>query len=304
MIPFSILLWQKPGWRTSLAAAGTAVFSILLVEGLLWIPAVEETLRRYPSLSVPVALIFLLAFVVLCSRPMVRIAWKTRQLEAGELRKRLEALARRAGLEVPGIRILGGRRMANGFVVGLTRRTLCVVLTEHLLQAFPPAKVEAVFAHELGHARGKHLHYLFLLMATFLLLSYPLVKFSWECSPWMGLSVFPAFTLLYWRFLFGRISRHFELEADRTGAELIGPNGYRDALSSGQESLRTSARSFRHPPLEDRLREIDHYLEDGSHRISSSIKSTVLRRRLAVLFFLSLALFGAVLAGELAGGAA
>jgi len=84
--------------------------------------------------------------------------YHTEQIEQSSLRRRLQALSRRAGFDVDHIyRVDLSRRTSqiNAFVTGLgsTRR---IMLADNLLQQSHPAEVEAVLAHELGHHRYRH----------------------------------------------------------------------------------------------------------------------------------------------------
>ena len=88
----------------------------------------------------------------------LRAAWATTPLPAGELRARLEALAARCHARLSDIRVLstsGGA--ANAAVAGPLRNLRYVFLTDTLLARLTDDEIEAVFAHELGHVRHRHL---------------------------------------------------------------------------------------------------------------------------------------------------
>ena len=88
----------------------------------------------------------------------LRAAWATTPLPAGELRGRLEALAVRCRARLSDIRVLsthGGA--ANAAVAGPLRNLRYVFLTDTLLARLTDDEIEAVFAHELGHVRHRHL---------------------------------------------------------------------------------------------------------------------------------------------------
>jgi STE24 endopeptidase len=76
-------------------------------------------------------------------------------MEQGELRTRLIAMAERDGVPVRDVLVADASRRTravNAYVSGLgpTRR---IVVYDNLLREAPPAEVESVVAHELGHAR-------------------------------------------------------------------------------------------------------------------------------------------------------
>lgn len=79
-------------------------------------------------------------------------------LEAGELRSRIEAVARRAETEIEGVYTMDASKRStrgNAFVAGFgaTKR---VVLFDTILD-YPMATIEQIVAHEIGHYRLKHI---------------------------------------------------------------------------------------------------------------------------------------------------
>lgn len=167
------------------------------------------------------ALVFLLP---LLSRPLARLLWRSRPLDPGALRGRLEALSLRAGVPVRDILVVpaGARRLAAGRILGLTPGTRCVLLSAELVAAKPPGDVEAVFAHELGHARRGHQLGVCIYLSGFLLC----LLAAREAWPLLLLA------LLWLGAGWGWISRRFERQADLWAAELIGPERYRESLKS------------------------------------------------------------------------
>ncbi len=137
-----------------------ALFIMGWVEGIdfFWRLSVSDEVApwwRHVALALGVAAIFLFAPTF-----MTRI-WKTHPLGEGELRQRLEQLCRSHGVRVRGLLVWnthGG--MINGAVMGLLGRLRYVLLTDALLDAMTTRQVEAVMAHEIGHARRHHLPWL------------------------------------------------------------------------------------------------------------------------------------------------
>ncbi len=87
-----------------------------------------------------------------------RRAGPSHRLAPGALRARLEGLAGRSGTTLADIRVAEVAHQtsrANGSVEGLGRAKR-VLLHDTLLAALDEAEVEAVMAHELGHARLRH----------------------------------------------------------------------------------------------------------------------------------------------------
>jgi STE24 endopeptidase len=81
-----------------------------------------------------------------------------RELEDGELRTGVEALARRCGFEPRGVMVMDGSKRSthgNAYFTGIGR-TKRIVFFDTLIETLSPAEVEAVLAHELGHFRLHH----------------------------------------------------------------------------------------------------------------------------------------------------
>ncbi|MEA1952577.1 MAG: M48 family metallopeptidase, partial [Planctomycetota bacterium] len=102
---------------------------------------------------VPALAVLLAAFPIL-----LRFVWQTRPLAAGELRDRLEAAARRAGVGLRDILVWETNSLAvNAAVAGFFPRLRYVFLTDGLLKMLGDEEIEAVLGHELGHVRHRHL---------------------------------------------------------------------------------------------------------------------------------------------------
>jgi Zn-dependent protease with chaperone function len=75
------------------------------------------------------------------------------------LRSRVDELLRRGGVRVRDVRVLDtrGQKVANALVMGPVPRLRYILLTDHLLQSMEQDEVEAIVAHEMGHAKQHHL---------------------------------------------------------------------------------------------------------------------------------------------------
>jgi STE24 endopeptidase len=197
-----------------------------------------------------------------------------RPLPESALRDRLEALARRAGLEPAAIRVVQGG-LPNARLGGLWRPRL--LLDEALLARLGPEQVEAVVAHELGHHRRGHLgaRLLLGLASTFAVLGLVAVSLHWPAiytafgfagptphaalalaSVGGGLLAFWLAPAQAW------LSRRQELEADAEAVRLSGrPEALGAALLDLDEGRLANpfphpwfvAWRLSHPPLLDRL---------------------------------------------------
>ena len=180
----------------------------------------------------------LLAVVALCiflvAPLMLRQIWRTVPLEAGPVRERLEAICRRIGLRYRDILVWqSGGVMINAAVMGVFARVRFVLLSDVLLATMNVSQIEAVFGHEAGHVRHRHIqHFLLFAFVGWLLvagLMELLARSATEPDPGLALSALTiegigvVATIGFWAVGFGWLSRRFEREADLFGAWCVTP---------------------------------------------------------------------------------
>ncbi|MGQ0614953.1 MAG: M48 family metallopeptidase [Planctomycetaceae bacterium] len=162
-------------------------------------------------------------------------------LPEGPLRERLQGLVDRCGFSTRGIFVMDGSRRSahsNAYFTGLGRAKR-VVLFDTLLKQLEPDEMEAVLAHELGHAHHRHLPRRLAANALLSLAGFGLLAWFRD-APWLfhglGLthpSSHAALLLFLWvgpvltwafRPLPARLSRRQEFQADDFAAENAGPD--------------------------------------------------------------------------------
>jgi STE24 endopeptidase len=170
-----------------------------------------------------------------------------RELEAGNLRDSVEALARRCGFEPASVRVMDGSRRSthgNAYFTGFGRSKR-IVLFDTLLDSLATDEIAAVLAHELGHFRLRHVALrltasLAAALAGFALLAW-LARQAWF-QPSLGVAgggphtllmlfalAAPVF-LLPLRPLSAWLSRRHEYAADRYAARHASAVALADAL--------------------------------------------------------------------------
>ncbi len=163
---------------------------------------------------------------------MLRHIWSTRPLPDGPLRQELEGICRRIGLPFRDILVWhSGGMMVNAAVMGLFRQVRYVLLSDGLLEAMSRKQVEAVFGHEAGHVRHRHIHYFLLFAVCSMLLLSAVIEalrlgaerdlYDMHVLTVQGLGLLVA--LVFWGIGFGWISRRFERQADVFGAHCVTP---------------------------------------------------------------------------------
>jgi len=142
----------------------------------LWLPGLSGSGWSIVAYAAPIGL--LVAFFPF----LLRRLWKTRPLEHGPLRERLTALSVRARLPVRDILIWETRGViVNAAVAGWVPGYRYVFMTDGLIDRLTAEQIEAVFGHELGHIRRRHLLLRGLIMLAPLSLMFA-VELAWPQS--------------------------------------------------------------------------------------------------------------------------
>jgi STE24 endopeptidase len=167
---------------------------------------------------------------------LLRGVWRTRPLAPGPLRDRLEAAAARAGMRAREILVWHtDGRVVNAAVAGCLPRLRYVFLTDGLLAQLDEEEIEAVFGHEIGHVRHRHLILRVLAMiaplSLCLLAEQAFPEAVRHAEDWLtggGLGVQVPMGLLtltgiagYALFVFGGYSRLLEAQADLFGCRAL-----------------------------------------------------------------------------------
>jgi len=164
---------------------------------------------------------------------LLRYVWPTRPLPEGPLRRRLEGICGRIGLRYRDILIWqSGSMMINAAVMGLFGPVRYIMLSDGLLETLSREQIEAVFGHEAGHVRHRHIQF-FLLFAVCSMLMLSAVVEALRLSVENGLVDLSVLNIqlfggvcvvAFWGIGFGWISRRFERQADLFGAQCVAPD--------------------------------------------------------------------------------
>ena len=191
-------------------------------------------------LAEPLEIAALGTFILTVSPLFIRLAWPTRSLPDGPLRRRLVRISKRVGFKFNDILVWDtGNTMVNACVTGVLPRFRYVLLTDALIEALTPYEIAAVFGHEVGHIAHRHLLYFgFFFMGSLGLLTV-LIEMVAMAGPWIApLAQFTPWTPgvvsevveatvllvalgLYFWIVFGQLSRRFERQADVFGSKVV-----------------------------------------------------------------------------------
>ena len=192
------------------------------------------------TLAEPAEIAILGSLVLMASPLFVRLAWPTRPLPHGPLRRRLERAAKRVGFRFTDVLVWDtGHSMINACVTGVLPGFRYVLLTDALIESMSPLEVAAVFGHEIGHVAHRHLLYFGFFFVGSLGILTLLADGVEACEAWLShaqwlagynsstlsevieASALLTFLGLYFWFVFGHLSRRFERQADVFGSKVV-----------------------------------------------------------------------------------
>jgi Zn-dependent protease with chaperone function len=169
----------------------------------------------------------LLAMV--CMPWAFRLILGLKPLAEGPLRQRLLASACRLNFRFSNILLWNTRGgVANAMLIGVLPMLRYVVFTDRLLTEMSPDEIDAVFGHEVGHVKHRHIPY----YLGFFALSLAIVSEVWEMGNLhtlvshtlrRDLAGLPLLTMIgaYIFVVFGFLSRRCERQADIYGCRAV-----------------------------------------------------------------------------------
>jgi STE24 endopeptidase len=212
---------------------------------LLYVIRRDVLARYFPgweknALAEPLQIAVLGTLVLAVSPLFLRLAWPTRSLPPGSLRRRLERIAERVGFRFTDVLVWDtGNVMVNACVTGILPGYRYVLLTDALIDSLTPLEAAAVFGHEIGHIAHRHLLYFAFFFIGSLGVLTILAELISRCGPWVeqlawltpwapaifseviqGVALLCVLGLYFW-FVFGQLSRRFERQADIFGSKIV-----------------------------------------------------------------------------------
>jgi STE24 endopeptidase len=223
--------------------------------------------------------------VLLISPELLRHVLHTQRLPESRLRQNLSDICARAGVGCREILLWRTQNnMGNAAVMGLIPQVRYVMLSDLLLESMTDLQIQAVFAHELGHVKHRHLAWfvVFLLAIpnclsalTTLLENHLKLTESWrEVYDFSSIFVCGAVLLVGYGFL----SRWFERQADVYAARALeqpvtdadsSPDGLGAAIFASAlervaivNNIPITARNWTHGSIHSRMRYIHRLGQD------------------------------------------
>ena len=186
-----------------------------------------------------------LTLLMLFMPGVIQYWWGCKPLASSERGKALELFLAEKGFRYRGLLrwpIFEGRMMTAG-IMGILPKYRYILVTDALMDVLSLDELKAVLAHEMGHAKYRHLLFYILFFVGYMALSFGLSDFfmylfylfpgfsalltSQEFSSispiYLALSLPMLITLIvYFRYVMGFFMRNFERQADLYSAKVMG----------------------------------------------------------------------------------
>lgn len=289
------------------------VLTLTLRGVLLAFPVLEQ----YDFVLAGAGLVLLVASIV--SVPLIlRLFLGLRPLPGGPLRERLEGAGRRLGFGFSNILIWDTRRsIANAMVSGTLPWLRYIVLTDLLVERLTPEEVEAVFGHEVGHVKHRHM----LLYIVFFIGSLALLTGLWQygedrlapllaqllpstataaLAGWtvpaevVGGPLLLAMVAVYVFVVFGFLSRRCERQADLYGCRAVSHAAFITALEKVADlngiprHNRNLLASWQHPSIAERVAFVERLRDNPA--LEPIFQRSLLRLKVGMMTCLTLGL--------------
>ena len=217
-------------------------------------------------------------FAAFISPLLIRIFYKLTPLEDGELKDRVISLAGETGFRIKGVYSVNASKRStklNAFASGFGK-TKTIGLFDTLIEKMTPDEIIAVLAHEIGHAKKRHilkripfslLMTVLILIAAYFIITLPAASQAFGFADVnIAFGIFIMFILISPFMILSGIplnilSRKHEYEADAFAKECSGKEAMESALKKlYQENLGNLTPhpfvvliEYSHPPLSQRL---------------------------------------------------
>ncbi|MCY3772843.1 MAG: M48 family metalloprotease [Gemmatimonadetes bacterium] len=209
-----------------------------------------------------------------CAPYIVRLVYRGYELKDERIDRALERLISVTGMDMRAERLYAIKgRTANAVVAGLFRKAQYIFFTNKLLERMAEGEIMAVLAHELAHARHRHVPRMFVVLLLWTLgvqvfLSligyhayFRSIEESWKMWVYGGTNALNVYLLIF--LVLYPLSRRHEYQADATAARWVGISQYKQFLrrlhqlnDQMKPPRKVLAKLGTHPTLQERLERV------------------------------------------------
>ena len=270
------------GLMMAMAMCGMMIGMIIIIASLI---AMRSTFDEFaPGFaeagSIPFIFLIVLCAAIgnvcsfSCAPYIIRFIFRGYELKDERIDRALKRLIAVTGMDIRPEKIYAIKgRTANAVVSGLFRKAQNIFFTDKLLERMTEGEIMAVLAHELAHARHRHMTKFMVAIVLWVLTVqafFWLIDFHdyfasldvywqiWANGGLNGLNVFLLLILVLYP-----LSRRHEYQADATAARWVGVSHYKQALRRVHQlndqmkpPRKILTKLGTHPTLQERLERI------------------------------------------------
>lgn len=202
-----------------------AVMLLFVIMGLTWWTVLTQVTGAMIFVCMNSIVILLFYGSATLFPWLLRIRSRGSRLKDSKLVERVFDLAGELGVKVEKIIVLSWKnlKVANALQVG--SRRFSIYISDYIIENLTPLQIEAVIAHELAHAKKRHLLKNLLFTLPTVLIGMNLLLYSWvNCAGAFSLIIAIAgiASLLAGNVIVTPLRRKFELQADALAAKVLG----------------------------------------------------------------------------------
>ncbi|MDE2847510.1 MAG: M48 family metallopeptidase [Gemmatimonadota bacterium] len=209
-----------------------------------------------------------------CAPYIIRLLFRGNELKGERMDRAVKHLISVTGMDIRVEKIYAIKgKTANAVVSGLFRKAQYIFFTDKLLKRTAEGEIMAILAHELAHARHRHMPRMFLILllwtlAVQIFLSlidyyayFDSLEESWKTWVYFGINFVNIYLLMF--LVLFPLSRRHEYQADVTAALWVGTGLYKQTLyrlhqinDQLKPPRKFLAKLGTHPTLQERLERV------------------------------------------------
>ena len=237
------------GLTMVMAMAGTLIGVLVFFAALIAMSSTMEELApgSTEAGSIPFIILIVVAVAIgnvcsfSCAPYIIRLLYRGNELQDLRMDRAVKHLISVTGMDIRAEKIYAIKgKTANAVVSGLFRKAQCIFFTNRLLERMSQGEIMAALAHELAHARHRHMPMIFLVLLIWTLVFqvflslidyyayFDSLEESWEIWVILGINAANLYLLMF--LVLFPLSRRNEYQADATAALWVGTGLYKQTL--------------------------------------------------------------------------
>lgn len=270
------------GLTMVMAMVGTLIGVLVVFAAIIALRSTLEELApgSTEAGSIPFIVLIVVAVAIgnacsfCCAPYIIRLLYRGNELRDHRMDRAVKHLISVTGMDIRAEKIYAiNGKTANAVVSGLFRKAQCIFFTKRLLERMSEGEIMAALAHELAHARHRHMSMIFLVLLIWtlgvqILLSlidyyayFDSLEEPWKMGVYLGINLANLYLLMF--LVLFPLSRRNEYQADATAAQWVGTDLYKQALNrlyQINDQLKPPrkflAKLGTHPTLQERLERV------------------------------------------------